>query len=160
MGLPPHFLAAQEAFEENLPPEATQDPRYAWRVLMIHRNTNSKGRADEIVEFVKPGTEVEGEIHRMLQKEVEKTKYRASDIVSAVRAAGFEKFNMHDHTLLWQEKSAKDTKKNQARSLIFRKEIGAGISPGWMRSWPTARQTHPVTETWNPARPRPEAGGH
>ena len=73
--LPPNLLAAQETFEESLPDDIAKDERYAWRVLLVHKNTNSKGRADEVVEFVKPGSEVEGEIHRVLQKEVEKTKY-------------------------------------------------------------------------------------
>ncbi len=137
MGLPAHFLAAQEAFEQNLSAEVTQDPRYAWRVIMIHRNTNSKGRADEIVEFVKPGSDVAGEIHRVLQKEVEKTKYRASDIVSAVRKAGFKNFNMHDHTLLWQRKGAKDPLKKLGAFVDIQKKDWR-----WYQSWLDDVMTH------------------
>lgn len=111
MNLPPNLLAAQEQFEKGLPEEITKDERYAWRVILIHRNTSSKGRADEVVEFVRPGSEAEGEIHRVLQKEVEKRKYRPSDIVEAVQKAGFENFKMHHHSDLVRQMGAKDKRK-------------------------------------------------
>lgn len=109
--LPPNLLAAQEAFEDKLPDDVAEDERYAWRVLLVHKNTNSKGRADEVVEFIKPGSEVEGEIHRVLQKEVEKTKYRPSDIVADVQRQGYSHFTQHSHTLLVRELDAKNPKK-------------------------------------------------
>ena len=60
MDLPPSFVAVQAAFERDLPDEIMRDERYAWRVMMVHRNTNSKGTADEMVEFVRPGSDMEG----------------------------------------------------------------------------------------------------
>jgi len=110
MDLPPSFVAAQAAFERDLSDEIARDERYAWRVMMVHRNTNSKGAADEMVEFVKPGSDMEGEIHRVLVKETEKKKYRPSDIIGEVRARGFSKFNMHHHTVLVRDRKAKDKK--------------------------------------------------
>ncbi len=111
MDLPPSFVAAQAAFERNLPEEITRDERYAWRVMMVPRNTNSKGAADEMVEFVKPGSDIEGEIHRVLVKETEKQKYRPSDILAEVERRGFKRFTMHQHTLLARELNARDEKK-------------------------------------------------
>jgi hypothetical protein len=111
LDLPPSLLAAQEAFEDSLPDEITRDERYAWRVILIHKNTNSKGAADEVVEFVRPGSDLEGEIHRVLRAAVEKTKYRPSDIVSAVQDAGFPRFKQHHHTLLVKAMDAKDKRK-------------------------------------------------
>lgn len=108
MDLPPSFVAAQAAFERDLPEEIARDERYAWRVMMVHRNTSSKGAADEMVEFVKPGSETEGEIHRVLVKEMEKRKYRPSDIIAEVGTRGYGKFNMHHHTVLVRERRAKD----------------------------------------------------
>ena len=110
MDLPPSFVAAQAAFERELPEDIMRDERYAWRVMMVHRNTNSKGAADEMVEFVKSGSETEGEIHRVLVKEMEKRKYRPSDIVAEAVARGFGRFNMHHHTTLVRERGAKDKK--------------------------------------------------
>ena len=111
MGLPPNLLAAQEAFEEALPDEITRDERYAWRVILIQKNTNSKGSADEVVQFVRPGSDAEGEIHRVLMKEVEKKKYRPSDIVAEAKKAGFTRFTQHQHTLVVRERNAKDKTK-------------------------------------------------
>lgn len=109
--LPRNLVAAQEMFEDALPDEITRDQRYAWRVILIHKNTNSKGVADEVVEFIKPGSDLEGSIHRVLQKEVEKTKYRLSDIKLAVKDAGFPLFNQWHHTLLVKELNAKSGNK-------------------------------------------------
>ena len=111
MDLPPSFVAVQAAFERDLPDEIMRDERYAWRVMMVHRNTNSKGTADEMVEFVRPGSDIEGEIHRVLVKEMERRKYRPSDIVEEVQRRGFKGFNMHQHTLLVRERGSKDEKK-------------------------------------------------
>ena len=108
MDLPPSFVAAHAAFVRDLPEDIMRNKRYAWRVMMVHRNTNSKGAADEMVEFVKPGSETEGEIHRVLVKEMEKRKYRPSDIVAEAVARGFGKFKMHHHTVLVRERKAKD----------------------------------------------------
>ena len=111
MDLPPSLLAAQAAFERDLPEEVARDDRYAWRVMMVQRNTNSKGAADEVVTFVKPGSELDGEIQRVLVKELERRKYRPSQIVAAVQAAGYPDFGQYQHTLLVKELKAKDPKK-------------------------------------------------
>jgi len=111
MDLPPSFLAAQAAFERELPEDVARDQRYAWRVMMVHRSTSSKGAADEMVEFIKPGSDVEGEIQRVLVKELEKRKYRPMEIVAAAREAGYPGFGPHQHTLLVKELAAKDPKK-------------------------------------------------
>jgi hypothetical protein len=111
MDLPPTLLAAQAAFERDLPEEVARDERYAWRVMMVQRNTNSKGAADEVVTFVKPGSDLDEEIQRVLVKELERRKYRPSDIVAAAQAAGYPRFGQHQHTLLVREQNAKDPKK-------------------------------------------------
>ena len=111
MDLLSSFVAAQAAFERDLPDEIARDERYAWRVMMVQRNTNSKGAADEMVEFVKPGSDMEGAIQRVLVKEMEKRKYRPSDIVAEVQRRGFKDFTMHQHTLLARELDARDEKK-------------------------------------------------
>ncbi len=128
--LPPNLLAVQEAFEGSLPDDIANDERYAWRVILVHKNTNSKGRADEVVEFIKPGSEVEGEIHRVLQKEVEKTKYRPSDIVAEARRQGFPRFNQHNHTLLVRELDARNPKKQWGAYIDLQEKDWR-----WYRPW-------------------------
>ncbi len=111
MDLPRNLLAAQEAFEGSLPDEIKKNEKYAWRVMLVHKNTNSKGAADEVVEFIKPGSALEGEIHRVLQKELEKTKYRPSDIIKEAQNAGFPRFTQYYHTILVKNKGSKDKSK-------------------------------------------------
>ena len=111
MDLPASFVAAQAAFERDLPEEITRDERYAWRVMMVHKNTNSKGAADEMVEFVKPGSDIEGEINRVLIKEMEKRKYLPTEIVKEVQARGFPRFTQHQHSLHVKQTKAKDESK-------------------------------------------------
>lgn len=111
MDLPPSFLAAQSEFERDLPEEIARDERYAWRVMLVQKNTNSKGAADEMLEFIKPGSEVEGEIHRVVLKEMEKKKYRPTDIVNEMMARGYPRFTQHQHTLFVKQRKAKDPTK-------------------------------------------------
>lgn len=130
MGLPPNLVAAQETLEDELPDEVTRDERYAWRVMLVQKNTNSKGAADEVVEFVRRGSELEGEIHRVLRAEVEKTKYRASDIVAEAKRAGFGRFTMHQHTLLARELDARNKAKPYGAFVDLQEKDWR-----WYRAW-------------------------
>jgi hypothetical protein len=80
-------------------------------VLVDLADRDSKGSADEIVEFIKPGTDLEGEIHRVLRADVEKAKYRPSDVVAYARDQGFPRFKQHHHTELVKALKARDKKK-------------------------------------------------
>ena len=46
-----------------------------------------------------------------LIKETERPKLRPKTIVDTMKKEGFTKFNMHHHTLLWQDKDAKNLAK-------------------------------------------------
>ena len=61
-----------------------------------------------MIEFVKPGSDIEGEINRVLIKEMEKKKYRPTDIVSEVNVQGFPRFTQHQHTLFMKERKSRD----------------------------------------------------
>jgi hypothetical protein len=54
---------------------------------------------------------LEEEIHRVLRADVEKVKYRSSDIVSAVQEAGYLEFKQHQHTVLVKAMDARNKKK-------------------------------------------------
>ena len=130
MDLPQSFLAAQAAFERTLPEEIARDERYAWRVMMVHKNTNSKGAADEMVEFIKPGSEIEGKIHRVLVKELEKKKYLPTEIVKEVQDGGYPRFTQHQHTLLVRETKSRDATKPWGTFVDIRKKDWR-----WYGSW-------------------------
>lgn len=104
--LPDHIAAMQLAFENELTDEEVKDPSYSYRVAFIQRSVNSKGKADEVFEFVKADSTEGIEVSRILLKETEKKKYKPSDIVTLMRQEGYPRFRLHDHTQLWKSLNA------------------------------------------------------
>ncbi|MEJ1979039.1 MAG: DUF3644 domain-containing protein [Acetobacteraceae bacterium] len=111
MDLPPNILAMHAAFEGTLTDEMILDPRYAYRVALVEISANSRGKADEVIEYVRAGTEDHDRITRVLLKHAEKPKYKPTQIVSLMRAEGFPRFTMNDHSNLWRSLGTKDPKK-------------------------------------------------
>jgi len=63
-----------------------------------------------------------------VKKEVERPKYRPTDVVSAVQAAGFPKFNVYSsHVEMWKSEDAKNPGKG----------FGVGVQGVWYwyQSW-------------------------
>ncbi|HEX8669956.1 MAG TPA: DUF3644 domain-containing protein, partial [Allosphingosinicella sp.] len=104
--MPAHVRAAHTAFEDALTDEMITDPRYSYRVAYIEQAVNSRGKADQVVEFLRPGTE-KGDHVRLALKEVEKPKLKPGQIVDLMRAEGFPRFNTYHHTKLWKDVDAK-----------------------------------------------------
>jgi hypothetical protein len=109
--LPAHIETMTNSFHDRLSPEELADPHFAFRVAFVPKVVNRPGSADIAVEFVRSDSEEAAEINRVLLKEVEKPKYRPSKIVQIMRQEGYPRFNMHDHTNLWQSLDAQDTAK-------------------------------------------------
>ncbi len=93
-------------FEENLDKETLSSEMYAYHVLFEPLNVNNKNKADRVYEFVRPDTDTDENIEktRTVFKPIEKVKYRVKNIVEMMKAEGYSDFNVHRHTLLWQEK--------------------------------------------------------
>jgi hypothetical protein len=106
--LPVHLVAAHLAYEDALPDEVVRDPKYAYRVAYVERSVNSKGKADQVVEFIRPDSAEGQEIASVLVKESERKKYKPKDIVDLMRAEGHPKFSLYDHQLLWKAVDAKN----------------------------------------------------
>jgi hypothetical protein len=68
--LPPHLLAAHLALEDDLSEEVIRDPKYAYRVAYVERSVNSKGKADQVLEFIRPDSSEGQEIARVLVKRI------------------------------------------------------------------------------------------
>ncbi|NQE61977.1 DUF3644 domain-containing protein [Caulobacter sp. RHG1] len=106
--LPAHLIAAHLAHEDDLPDEVIRDPKYAYRVAYVELSVNSKGKADQVVEFIRPDSAEGREIASVLVKESERKKHKPKDIVDIMRTEGHRQFNLHAHTLLWQAADAKN----------------------------------------------------
>lgn len=126
--LPSHLVAAHLAYEDALPDEVIKDPKYAYRVAYVERSVNSKGKADQVVEFIRPESAEGQEIASVLVKESERKKYKPKDIVDLMQAEGHRNFKIYDHQLLWQAADAK----NPAH------KFGVELRPGdwwWYDKW-------------------------
>jgi len=108
--LPRHVETMMDAFERQLTPEQQADPRFAFRVFMVHKTANRAPGADLAVELVPPGSDI-AEKFNLALKEVEKRKYLPSEIVSTIIAEGWNRFTMDSHTKLWKRLVAKDPTK-------------------------------------------------
>lgn len=106
--LPPHIAAAMDNFHNALSEDEQKDPKFRYRVAFVPKVSGKASKADLAVEFIKPGTPEAEAVERVLLKEVERPKFRPSEIVAKVKAAGHPAFNMHDHTLLARQLDARN----------------------------------------------------
>lgn len=94
-------------FEKTLTDEEYNSPLFAYRVLFVPKTASRKGHADQVIELVKGDSEVAAEANKVYIKEIERTKYLPSQIISDLKSKGIKKFKMHQHTELWKKEDAK-----------------------------------------------------
>lgn len=108
--LPANIQAMAATFEDGLADAVARDPRYAYRVYFIEKSVNAKGKADQVIEFVRASSEEGQRVSRILLKEAEKRKFKPGQIVALMKAEGYTKFREHEHTQLWRSLKARDPK--------------------------------------------------
>lgn len=126
-GLPRHVETMMEGFERNLTAEQQADPRFAFRVFMVHKTANRAPGADLAVELVPPGSDI-AEKFNLALKEVEKRKYLPSEIVAAIKAEGWDRFTMDSHTKLWKRLDARNPAKGYGA-------VAVGKVWSWYETW-------------------------
>ena len=85
--------------------------RYSYRLLFKKKLVNRPGQADTVIEFIKPNSELAKQIDKeyWVKKEVERPKYRATNVVRSVQKAGFMKFRINpEHLRMWKAEDAKN----------------------------------------------------
>ncbi|HBT75749.1 MAG TPA: DUF3644 domain-containing protein [Planctomycetaceae bacterium] len=116
--MPANIQSFIEGFDGDLSEAEFNSPKYAYRVIFTPKLVNHKGQADQVIEFIKEDSPLAKEINASLDKtytvikETEKKKYLPKNVVEAMKAEGFFKFSIHNHTQLWQSLDAKNPKKN------------------------------------------------
>jgi len=126
-GLPRNVETIMGEFEGRLTSEQQADPRYAFRVFMVHKTANRAPSADMAVEIVAPGSDV-AEKFNLALKEVEKKKYLPSEIVAQMQAEGWDRFTMDSHTKLWKKLDAKNPAKGYGA-------VAVGKTWCWYDTW-------------------------
>ena len=112
--IPERLRAFIVEFDGSLTQEEYESSEYSYRLLFTKRLANRLGQADKVIEFIDPKSELAKTIDReyWVQKQIEKPKYRATDVVSEVQKAGFQKFRIQpEHLNMWKSQDAKNPSK-------------------------------------------------
>ncbi len=85
--VPDKLKAFITVFEDNLTHDQYNCEQFSYRMLFKRKLVNKPGQADKVIEFIDPHSESAKAIDReyWVKKEVERPKFRASDVVNAVR---------------------------------------------------------------------------
>lgn len=112
--IPERLRAYVVEFDNALNHDEYNSPKYSYRLLFKKKLVNRPGQADRVVEFIDPNSELAKTIDKeyWVKKEVERKKYRATDVVALVRNAGFNRFKIQpEHLAMWKAENAKDPAK-------------------------------------------------
>lgn len=132
--LPQNIRSFVVQFENGMTQVEYDDPRFSYRVAFVRKTTSSKSAADKVIQFVQAGTDAATELNKVFLKETEKTKYRPSTIVKQMKAEGYTKFGMKQHTDLWKERDARNPKY----------QFGVQVEGSWFwyEAWLTEARKH------------------
>lgn len=106
-------------FDRTLTDDELKSERYAYRLLFTKVLAKREGQADRVVEFLGPDSPDAANIPKeyWVQKEVEKPKFGAHQVIAIVNKNGFPKFGIVEHTNLWKSHDAKNPNKGFAISI-------------------------------------------
>ena len=112
-GLPGHIKRYIEGFDGELAPDEFASPKFAYRVIFVPKTANHLNQADQVITFVKAGSEFAKNVNATYTviRETERKKWLPSEIVAKIKADGFPRFGMAKHTELWKSHDAKNPAK-------------------------------------------------
>lgn len=128
--IPQRLRAYIAEYDGALEHEQYNSPNYAYRLLFKRKMVNHPGQADKVIDFIDSKSELAKTIDKeyWVKKEVERKKYRPSDIVKIVQSKGFSRFRINpEHVALWQAEDGKNPGKG----------YGADVAGVWLwyESW-------------------------
>ena len=112
--IPKRLRAYIADFDGALTHEEYNSIQYSYRLLFKKKLVNRPGQADRVVEFIDPKSKLAKAIDKeyWVKKEVERPKYRPTDVVAEVQNAGFAKFRINpEHVQMWKTEDAKNPAK-------------------------------------------------
>jgi hypothetical protein len=134
--LPAQVRSYIARFDNDLTAEELNSENFAFRMLFVPKLVGKPGQADEVIEFLKPDSEIAKSVNRdyVAFKEVERPKFRPGQIVRMMQEEGYGRFSMHSHTELWHSLDAKNPGKG----------FGAEVAGTWYwySSWIDAVRSH------------------
>lgn len=111
--LPKNISLFIEQYDESLTEDVFNDSKFSYRVLFVPKTANRKGQADKVIEFVDPKSEIAKGLSKEYWaiKDREKPKYLPNSLCKEIQKLGYKKFNMTQHTKLWQSHDGKNPAK-------------------------------------------------
>ena len=106
-------------FDKKLTEDEFNSPKYSYRLFFTRQLVNRVGQAEKVIEFIDSKSELAKTISTeyWVKKETEKQKFKPSNVVGKIKAAGFSKFRMTEHTEMWKQEDAKNKSKNYGASV-------------------------------------------
>lgn len=112
--IPDRLRAFIAEFDHGLTEAEYNSPFYSYRLVFTRKLVNRPGQADRVVEFIDPDSELAKTMDKqyVVKKEVERQKYRPTDVAAAVQERGFRKFRVNpEHLSMWRSEDAKNPSK-------------------------------------------------
>jgi hypothetical protein len=108
--LPASLQSFIKDFDSSLPDSVFNSPQFAAKIILARQTVNHRNQADATVEFVDYNADFGEFVEKpiMVVKDRERPKFKAGDVVQAMRDQGFPKFSMTYHTRVWQAKNARN----------------------------------------------------
>lgn len=107
--LPKSIASYINDFDEMISENDYNNPQYSYRVLYVPKTANTKGHADKVIEFIRADSPEAAGLNKEYRiiRDREKPKHLPKEVIENVKAKGFKKFGMHQHTQLWKQLDAR-----------------------------------------------------
>ena len=113
--LPSNVAKYLREFDAQLSDDNMKSQYFRRRFLFVPLVTTKKAQSHEVIEFVRPesdlGKEINDSYHRVLLKEVERPKHLPNQVIKLMNKEGYSRFNMYHHTTLWQRLDGRNPSK-------------------------------------------------
>lgn len=121
--LPKSIASYINAFDESVSDDEFNNPQYSYRVLYVPKTANRKGQADKVIEFIKPDSPEAQGLNKeyVVLRDREKPKFYVKEVISKIKALGYPRFGIHQHTQLWKRLNAREETKG----------FGAWVGASW-----------------------------
>ncbi len=112
--LPANIQGYIEDFESSLSEDEFSNLHFSYRVLFVQKTANTKGQADQVIEFIKNDSPLAESINKNYAyiKEIEKKKYLPKQVVDLMINEGFKDFTVNKHISLWKSFDGKNPSKH------------------------------------------------
>jgi len=134
--LPATIASTMDAFHASMTDDELKDPAFTYRVAFVPKVGSKASKSDTAIEFIKPDSEEAKAINAVLLKEVDKARYTATQVVEAMHAEGYPRFNQAQHTALWKELDARDPAKGFGKAGDYQNTWV------WFESWIARVRAH------------------